>query len=168
MQRYCNTADYIPCAVPFIPVIYSSYNWKPVPPDLLHPFCPIEGPFLFMQIAFYLKHLLCCWSEGFPWPEKDDPGILRVQERSATNDRWELVDKYLIFFTIQGDYSGVSLHDWVPGVQVVTCSSITLLPWLHLLSHSITPLLMLVEIILQIHLLPSCSCFRLWLRVILT
>ena len=36
--------DYIPHAVPFIPVTYSFHNWKPVSPTPLHLFCPSPHP----------------------------------------------------------------------------------------------------------------------------
>ena len=58
IQRYYGTIDDIPYAVPFIPVTYSFYNWKPVPSIPFHPVLSILSPFSPLAIIGLLSVLL--------------------------------------------------------------------------------------------------------------
>ena len=65
IQCYYNNTDYTPFAIPFILVICSLCNWKPVPPTLLHPFCsflhplPLWQPSVFFSVFMGLFLLSC-------------------------------------------------------------------------------------------------------------
>lgn len=69
----CGTFDYIPYAVPSIPVTHSFRNWGPVPPTPLHPFCPSSHPWqpprlfsilmdLFLLSVCLFIHLFCLFA----------------------------------------------------------------------------------------------------------